>query len=307
MDPHEPVSQGARLWISVILNLTITVVEVVAGLLAGSLALLADALHNLSDVGSLLLAIAARRIGRRPPSPRHTFGYKRAEVLAALVNAGLLVGVSVLIAKEAFVRLLHPQPVAAGLMFWTAFFAFFGNMAAVWLLHRHDRHDLNVRSAFLHLLQDALVSLTVVVAAVFMGTRMGPYLDPVASIAVSFAVLVGGWRIVLESLHIVTEAVPRDLDLEALVDSMEARFPPSRIHHVHVWEVGPGERMMTAHVAVPETTVPAAEKLFGAMRRYLKEEWSIGHVTLEPECSECPDPGSCGGRGRSAGDSRPES
>ena len=262
MGRTDGVDQGARLWISVALNVAITAVEVVAGLMAGSLALLADALHNLSDVASLLLAIAARRLGRRPPSPRHTFGYKRAEVLAALVNAGLLVVISVLIAKEALHRLLHPQPVAAGLIFWTALFAFLGNMGGVWLLHRHDRHDLNVRSAFLHLLQDALVSLTVVVAAAFMGTPVGPYLDPVASIAVSLAVLIGAWRIVLESLHIVTEAVPRDLDLESLVDSIEARFQPAHVHHVHVWEVGPGERMLTAHVAVPERTVPAAEKLF---------------------------------------------
>ncbi len=298
MGRADPVDQGARLWISVALNVAITAVEVVAGLMAGSLALLADALHNLSDVASLLLAIAARRLGRRPPSPRHTFGYKRAEVLAALANAGLLVLISVLIAKEAFFRLLHPQPVAAGLVFWTALFAFLGNMGGVWLLHRHDRHDLNVRSAFLHLLQDALVSLTVVAAAAFMGTRVGPYLDPVASIAVSFAVLVGAWRIVLESLHIVTEAVPRDLDLEALVDSIEARFRPARVHHVHVWEVGPGERMLTAHVAVPETTVPAAERLFSDMRRYLREEWAIGHVTLEPECGQCPDPDACANSGR---------
>lgn len=281
--------QDLRLWISVFLNVGITAGEIVAGLLAGSLALLADALHNLSDVGALVLAIVARRLGRRPPSTRHTYGLKRWEVISALVNASVLFLVTAFIAKEAFVRILNPKPVNADLMLWAALGAFVVNMAAVLLLRKHDDHDLNIKSAFLHLLQDALASLAVVGAALFADTSVGPYLDPIASLVVGFAVLYSAFSIVLESLSIVTEAVPRGIDLETLVDGVDSRFAPARMHHVHVWEVGPGQRMLTAHLTVPDMSVAASEDLFFEIRAYLEDEWSIGHVTLQPEANGCQD------------------
>ncbi len=277
------------MWISVFLNVGITAGEIVAGLLAGSLALLADALHNLSDVGALVLAIVARRLGRRPPSARHTYGLKRWEVISALVNASVLFLVTGFIAKEAFVRILHPRPVKADIMLWAAIAAFVVNMAAVLLLRKHGEDDLNVKSAFLHMLQDALASLAVVGAALFANTSVGPYLDPIASLVVGFAVLYSAFSIVVESLSIVTEAVPRGIDLKTLVDSVDSRFEPARIHHVHVWEVGPGQRMLTAHLTVPDISVAASEDLFFAIRAFLEKEWSIGHVTLQPETNGCQD------------------
>ncbi len=288
---HESRADGqdSRLWLSVFLNVGITAGEIVAGLLAGSLALLADALHNLSDVGALILAIVARRLGRRPPSTRHTYGLKRWEVISALVNAAVLFLVTGFIAKEAFVRILHPRPVNADIMLWAALGAFVVNMAAVLLLRKHEEHDLNVKSAFLHLLQDALASLAVVGAALFANTSVGPYLDPIASLVVGFAVLYSAFSIVVESLSIVTEAVPRGVDLEALVDSVDARFAPTRMHHVHVWEVGPGQRVLTAHLTVPDISVAASEELFFQIRSFLEDEWSIGHVTLQPEANGCQD------------------
>lgn len=283
-----------RLFWSVILNMAITAAEVVGGVLSGSLALLADALHNLSDVVALALALLARRVGRRPPSASHTYGLKRVEVLSALVNALALFAITGFIAREALLRLLNPQPVRAGLMLGVALVAFSANLAAVALLRRHRAEDLNVKSAFLHLLQDALASLAVVLAALFSGTRMGPYLDPVASLIVGFAVLYSALSIVWESVGMLVEGVPRGLDLQKLVEDTESAFVPLRLHHLHVWEVGPGQRVLTAHVSVPEMGVAACECTFQRMRMYLHDRWAIEHATLEAEVNGCGHTGECG-------------
>lgn len=291
---HSIENMDRRLFWSVILNLAITAAEVVGGFLSGSLALLADALHNLSDVVALALALLARRVGRRPPSASHTYGLKRVEVLSALVNALALFAITGFIAREALLRLLNPQPVKAGLMLGVALVALAANLASVALLRRHRAEDLNVKSAFLHLLQDALASLAVVLAALFSWTRMGPYLDPVASLIVGVAVLYSALSIVWESMGMLVEGVPRGLDLQELVGETEAAFVPLRLHHLHVWEVGPGQRVLTAHVSVPEMGVAECEGMFQRMRMYLHDRWAIEHATLEAEVNGCGHTGECG-------------
>jgi cobalt-zinc-cadmium efflux system protein len=283
-----------RLLWSVLLNTVITAAEVVGGILSGSLALLADALHNLSDVVALGLAIAARALSRRPPSAQHTYGLKRVEVLSALVNALVLFAITGFIAREALLRLLNPQPVKSGIMLGVALVALVANLASVYLLRHHQKDDLNVKSAFLHLLQDALASLAVVLAALFSGARFGPYMDPVASLVVGFAVLHSALSIVWESLGMLVEAVPKGLDLGELVRSTESAFAPARVHHVHVWEVGPGQRVLTAHVAVPDMRVDECEALLRRMRDFFSDRWSIEHATLEPEVNGCGQGGDCG-------------
>ena len=195
-----------RLWASAALNLGITLVELAGGIWAGSLALLADSAHNLADVGALGLAIFARRLGRRAPTPRHTYGLKRAEVVAALFNAAALIAISALIGREGVARLLHPSPVRASVMLVAAVVAFLANLGSVLLLRTHSAEDINVRSAFLHLAQDALASLAVVVAALFARTAAGRYIDPAAAILIGAVVLRSAVSIVWESLHTLLEA-----------------------------------------------------------------------------------------------------
>jgi len=283
-------SVDRRLWLSVLLNGGIVVCEIAGGMASGSVALLSDALHNLADVAALVLAIATRRIGRRPPSARHTYGLKRLEVLAAATNAVVLLGITLFIGREAVVRLLDPRPVERSLMLAVAVGALVGNGLSVLLLKPHAHHDLNVRSAFLHLLQDALASLAVVVAALFAHTAVGPYLDPVAALAVGLAVVHSALGILGEATGMLVEGTPRGLDVEALAASVAQAFPPARIHHVHVWEVGPGERTLTAHLSLPEMPVSAAEGLIGRVKEFLAERWDVGHATLEAEVSGCGRP-----------------
>jgi cobalt-zinc-cadmium efflux system protein len=277
-----------RLWMSLGLNVVITVAEVAGGLVAGSLALLSDAAHNLSDVAALGVAVGARRLGRRPPTPRHTYGLKRAEVIAALANAVTLVAVTALIARQAVVRLQHPVPVQQGLMLTVALVALVANAGSVLLLRRHDEHDVNVRSAFLHLAQDALASLAVVIAALLAGTHVGRYLDPAAALLVGAVVLRGALSLVWETVRTLLEAAPADVDLDVLVARVAERFPPARLHHVHLWEIASGQRVLTAHVDLgAEMDGRSIELLFGRIKRMLEDEWEVTHATLEPEVAGC--------------------
>ena len=288
---HGPIPEGAmdrRLWASATLNFAITVAELFGGLLSGSLALLSDAAHNLSDVAAVVLALWARLLGRRPPTVRHTFGFKRAEVLAALINAVVLIAITVLIAREAFVRLVNPQPVAQGLMLAVALVAFLANVGSMLLLRRHEKGDVSVRSAFLHMAQDALASLAVVGAALLAKTAAGPYVDPVAALVVGFAVLRSALVLVWETISTLMEGVPEGVDVEALAAGVAEAFPSVRFHHVHLWQNGPGQRLLTAHAALEENfDGHAIEALFTDIKVFLHQRWEITHATLEPEVAGC--------------------
>jgi cobalt-zinc-cadmium efflux system protein len=278
---------GTRLWASVGLNVLITCAEFVGGFVSGSVALLADAVHNLSDVFALVLAAFARTLGMRPPSLRHTYGLKRFEVLSALVNAVVLLVITTLLMRESITRLLHPTPTRASITLIIATFALVGNLGSVLLLRRHDEHDLNVRSAFLHLVQDALSSLVVVIAAAFAHTRIGPYLDPAAAVLVGVAVVMSVFSILRETLHTLLEGTPHDIDVEDLVHGVEEQFRPVRLHHVHVWQIGPGQRALTAHFDAGNLEFAAIELLGGEIRHFLLDRWAIQHVTLQPEVRGC--------------------
>lgn len=277
-----------RLWVSLALNGVITIVEVIGGLAAGSLALLSDAAHNLSDVAALGLAIGSRRLARRPPTPRHTFGLKRAEVIAALINASSLVAVTAVIAREAVSKLLNPAPVNQGVMLAVALVALVANLASVLLLRHHEDADVNVRSAFLHLAQDAAASLAVVVAALLAHTAVGRFVDPVAALLVGASVLRSALSLAWGTVRTLLEATPDEIDLPTLVLRVEGQFPPARLHHLHVWEIGPGQRLLTAHVVLgQDMDGRSIERLFDAIKVFLDAEWGVNHATLEPEVSGC--------------------
>ncbi len=289
---HASAEDGAldrRLLLSVLLNAVIVVAEVAGGLLSGSLALLSDAMHNLSDVAALAIAWGARRIGRAPPSLRHTFGLRRVEVLAALLNSATLLVVVTLIVHEAVIRLQAPQVIDGPLMLAIATVGLIANLVSVLILRAHAHgDDLNTRSAFLHLVQDTLSSVVVVAAALLSGWTYGPLLDPIASIVVALAVVRSGWQILREALGILMEATPAGVDIAALARECEQVCEIEEMHHVHVWETGAGVRMLTAHVRLPdECTLSQVEAHLAAIRAHLAQRWRIFHATLEPELHGC--------------------
>ena len=277
-----------RLAWTVALNLVIVVAEVIGGYVSGSLALMSDAMHNLSDVAALAIALFARRLSRRPPSLRHTFGYRRVEVLAALVNSATLLVVITLIVREAVIRLQDPTPLMGGVMLTVALIGLAGNLFSVFLLHGHAHdHDLNTRSAILHLVQDTLSSVVVVIAALLAGWTYGPYLDPIASLLVALVVIRSGWSLLMEAFHILMEATPRDVDIAELQSECQECLEIEGMHHVHVWETGGGARMLTAHIRLREQPLSEVERQLEVVRKHLANRWRIEHATLEPEIVGC--------------------
>ena len=226
-------------------------------------------------------------LGSRPPSLRHSYGLKRAEVLAAFINAVMLVVVAAFIIEHAVSRLFHPEAIHARLTIAVAIAAIIVNSASVLLLRHHDHDDLNVRAAVFHLFQDVLSSTVVLVSAAMAGTRFGVYLDPAAAMLIGIAILLGAFSILSQALLTLLEAVPNGIQLEDVVQSVEQKFSGIALHHLHVWQVGPKQRILTAHLLIRDMGVAQAEMLCNDIRRYLKELWGIEHVTLEPEVKGC--------------------
>jgi cobalt-zinc-cadmium efflux system protein len=290
-----PIELDRRLWATASLNLVIAVAEIVGGVFSGSLALVSDATHNVGDLVAVLLALFARRLGRRPPTTRHTYGLKRVEVMAAFINAMLLIGATVFIGREAVLHLLHPQPVVRGIMLVVALVALAANVGAVLLLRHHDEGDVNVRSAFLHMAQDAFASVAVVVAALLARTAAGAYVDSIAALVVSLFVMRSAFSLAWQTTSTILEGVPRDVDIAQLAEQVSQVFAPACLHHVHVWEIGPHQRLLTAHVTLgQEIDGRAIEVVLAHIKTFLQQEWKINHATIEPEVAGCPDKGLLG-------------
>ncbi len=287
--------QGAEkgLYLTVILNGLISIVEFTAGVMTNSLALISDAAHNISDFFAVLIALLSRIAGKKPPTLRHTYGFRRLEVIAALVNALTLVALMAILLKESIARLITPvKPPDQSVIIMVAFFALLANSFSVLLLRKHEKEDLNTKSAFLHMLQDALASLVVIISALFYKTGIGRFVDPVATILISLFVLRSAISILWETFMTLLEGVPADIDIRDLAEGVEKEFGDVSIHHIHIWQNGPGDRLLTAHLHFREKTgIGEVESRIAGVRDHLEKRWNISHITLEPECEGCGESG----------------
>lgn len=256
------------------------IIEVIGGILSGSLALLADAGHMLSDFASLVLAWLAARLALRPADWKRTYGFDRLSVLAAFVNGLTLFAIAVFISIEAIKRLADPQPVLAGPMLWVAVAGLIVNILAFWVLSRGDGANLNVRAAALHVAGDLLGSVAAIVAAlVIMATGWMP-IDPLLSIFVVLIILRAAWSIVMESGHILLEGAPRGFDSARLVADLTATVEGVvRIHHVHAWSISEERPMLTLEADIEPGRDPAAIK--AAIRERVSGTTGITHATIE--------------------------
>lgn len=284
-----PDTLGAKLLVGVAINLGIFVVQIIGGLLANSLGLLSDAAHNLSDVVSLLLSYGANRVGKQPPSPAHTFGFRRVEVMVAFFNAAALIAIAVFVAYEGFVRLLHPVSVGGTTVMLVAGIGMVANAAAAWLLKGHD--DLNARSAFLHLVADAVTSLGVVIGGFLVWAFHFNAADALVSIALSIWMVKEAWGIVRASVHILAEGSPEGLDFWEIAEAMEAEDGVKGVHALHVWAISSSEFALSAHVEVDDRPLSDITTVVRRVKEMLKDRFGIGHPTLEVECAA----GGCAG------------
>lgn len=262
------------------------VAEVIGGWIAGSLALLADAGHMLTDTAALLMALLAVQFSQRKPDARHTFGLLRLTTLAAFVNAIALLVITVLIVWEALHRFWQPQPVAGGLMLGIAIAGLLANLLSFWLLHRgSEEKNMNVRAAALHVLGDLLGSAgAIVAAAIIMLTGWTPA-DPILSLLVSLLVLRSGWMLLRESLHELLEGAPVSVDVNKLKRDLTLNIAEVRnVHHVHLWQVGE-KPVLTLHVQV----IPPYDHdaLLQRIHHYLHQRFNIEHATVQMEYQPC--------------------
>lgn len=277
-----------RILISFLIIFSFMLVEAVGGYVSGSLALLADAGHMLTDAVALGLAFVAFRLGRRLADKKRTFGYARFEVIAGLMNAMTLFGIVGFILWEAIDRFRDPQPVLAGPMFVIAFIGMLVNLFVLWLLTRGDNDHVNVKGAILHVMGDLLGSVGAIVAAVVILTTGWTPVDPILSVLVSCLVLRSAWRLLKESLNELLEGAPRSLDVAALQRDIRRSIPEVRdVHHVHVWLVGE-KPVMTLHVQV----VPPHDHdaLLNRILHFLEHKYEIEHATVQMEYQPCSGP-----------------
>ncbi|WP_312972150.1 CDF family zinc transporter ZitB [Atlantibacter sp.] len=290
---HSPASDSngnsKRLLAAFVVTATFMLLEVIGGLISGSLALLADAGHMFTDAAALLFAFLAVYFARRPPNNQHTFGWLRLTTLAAFINAIALVLITVLIVYEAFVRFYHPQPIAGKTMMVIAVAGLFANLLAFWILHRgSEEKNMNVRAAALHVLGDLLGSVGAIIAAlVILWTGWTP-VDPILSVLVSCLVLRSAWRLLKESVNELLEGAPKALDIAALKRNLSRSIPEVRdVHHVHIWLVGE-KPVMTLHVQV----IPPHDHdaLLGRIHHFLEHEYHVEHATVQMEYQPCSGP-----------------
>jgi cobalt-zinc-cadmium efflux system protein len=269
------------MWIALAINCGLLVAGVIGGIVTGSLALLADAGHVLSDVGSIVLALIAARLALLPAAGRRTFGYQRSEVLAALVNGLLLVAVSVAIAIAAVGRLSDPPPIEGGGVLALGLLGLAGNLVATWVLARGQREDINLEGVLRHSVADALGSLGVVVAGAVVLLGGSAIVDPIVGLLIAALVLASSWRLIKEPFDVLMEAAPADLDVDGMGAAICAEDGVRSVHDLHVWTVTAGFGAVAAHVVVAQGS--DRDLIRQRLELVLTERFGIEHTTLQME------------------------
>ncbi len=280
----------SRLALALWLTLGFVVVEAAAGVLAGSLALLTDAAHNLTDVAALGLSWYAMSLQARPANSERTYGYHRAGIMVALVNSSGMILLSGLVLFEAYRRILSPASVQAGILMGVGVIAFVVNLCTAWLIRRPGEKDLNVRSAFIHLMGDVAATAAAVAAGVGIFFTGANWLDPAASAIIAILILISALTVLREAAAILLEATPRDVDMQALVGDISKIPGVLGVHDLHVWSLSHDLRTMSAHVLTDDAGLRAGDRIRSEINMVLAASYNISHATLQLECAAC-EPG----------------
>ena len=285
--PHIDQSISRGFGIAIALTAVTLIAEVVGGFWTNSLALLSDAAHVFMDLFALVLSLAAIRLARFPATDRRTYGWHRAEIIASLINGSTLLLIALGILHEAWGRLLHPEAVKSKEMFIIASIGLVMNLIVASRLHQHAHDDLNIRSAFLHVVGDAIASVGVIVGGILMLYTQWYVLDALISIGIVLVIGFGAVRILREALHILLEGVPKHIDIEQVVAKMRAVEGVNDVHHLHVWSICSHISALSAHIDIdPEFRLRQGE-IVGEIERMLDHDFHITHSTLQGECSRC--------------------
>ena len=273
-----------KLVFTIFLNLLITIAQFAGGIISGSLALISDAIHNLSDTVSVFLAWFAQVLSRKPSTPKSTFGYKRAEILAAFINAIALIAISIYLIFEAVERLITPQPVDALWMFWLGLLGLIANGLSVLILEREKNKNINIRAAYLHLLGDAMTSLAVIVGAALIWMYNIIWIDAVVTVVIGAYLLVHTGKLLKESVTILMQMTPADLNITEIENKLLTIDGIKSVHHIHVWNLTDKIMHFECHLGlVNDLPVSATGEFINRIEKMLHDEFDIDHVTIQFE------------------------
>jgi len=281
----------SRLSLALLVILLLVFIEVASGFFANSLALLTDAAHNFTDVIALGISWCAVWLTTRPSNAKNTYGYHRASILAALLNSTILVLISLGIFYEAYRRFINPSQINSIALIVVGFLAFVVNLVSALLLQRGSKDNLNLRSAFVHMLGDVVATMGAVIAGVIIYFTHADWLDPFISILIGFLILYSAWGILHETVDILLESAPRDVDMSAMVCDMMQVKGVIGIHDLHVWSITHGLRTMSAHVLTEDISISAGADIQRQINEIVFHRYNVGHATLQLECVGC-DPDS---------------
>jgi len=284
MSEHHHEVHGKNLLLTIILNLIITVAQIAGGIFSGSLALLSDAMHNFSDVLSLIIAFGANRLANRPGTKAKTFGYKRAEILAALLNASMLVGIAIFLIIEAINRLFHPSIVISVWVVALGVLSILLNTISVLLVKDDADHSMNIKAAYIHLLTDVMTSAMVVVGGVLIYFFHIYWIDPVISIIIALYLMFASYGIIKESVAILMQFAPKNIKMDNIMLYVTQFDEIQNIHHIHLWRLDDHRVHLEAHLDFKKNlTLQAANNLIDKIEQTLHTKYDISHVTLQCE------------------------
>ena len=288
---HSHIAPGGQLennlFITMLLNFLITVVEIAGGIVSGSLSLLSDAIHNFSDGIAIIVSYIAIRLSKRPRTLKYTFGLKRAELLAAIINASTLIIISFFLIKEAIERFSNPTPITGNLMLIVAAIGLVANIVGTVLLKRGCDQNINIRAAYVHLLSDAVSSLAVIIGAVFIMVFNITWIDPVLTILISIYILKETYEIVKESVDVIMMSSPAGIDMDDLQRTVEAIPGVRNMHHVHLWKMNDTDIHFEAHIDVDDVLLSRTADIRREIEKSLHDKHEINHTTLQFECDSC--------------------
>ena len=285
---HSHDLKGRNLLISIILNVVITVAQVIGGIISGSLALLSDALHNLSDVISLVISYVANALSRKQASTNKTFGYKRAEIIAAFVNSATLIIVAVFLIIEAIERFFSPQDIGTGIVIALSVLGILANGFSVLLLKSDSEKNMNMRSAYLHLLTDMMASVAVLVGGILMYYFQWYWIDPLLTLVIALYLIYMGLQLLRTSTKVLMLFTPDTIEVQQIVAAICKLGPIENVHHVHIWQLNEDELHMEAHIDFKEDiALSEFDKILVEIEAMVFSEFGINHINIQPEFEKC--------------------
>ncbi|NQX76678.1 cation diffusion facilitator family transporter [Gilvibacter sp.] len=281
---HQNDTKGTKLVVSILLNVIITASQVIGGVISGSLALLSDALHNFSDVLSLLISYVAERLSKRSASTSKTFGYKRAEIIAAFINSSTLLIVAVILIIESIERFISPQEIESNLVIWLSAIAIVANGLSVLLLRKEAESNMNMRSAYLHLLTDMSASVAVLIGGLLMKYYQLWWVDSLLTLAIALYLIYMGYDLFKQSLKVLMLFTPEGIHIDNIIETINQYPNVKAMHHVHVWQANEHETHLEAHLDLQDDIkISEFDALLLQIEAYLHKEFGINHVNIQPE------------------------